>query len=107
MSAQPHEPAPRRSAPISRDAASVIAALPEDRAASFRTEWEAALDQARTDLDLGSLTQRLEKITGDYWAVASASASARVTEAATDGSQWRAGQDIDIIPAEQVLYRIS
>jgi hypothetical protein len=106
MSAQPHESLPRQSAPVPRDAASVYAALPADRAANFRAELDAALDQARADLDLAALTARLDQIVREYWAVASAASSPRAFQAEEDSRRWRAGEEIDVIPAEQVLQPV-
>ena len=103
MSTQPYESPSRHGLPLPRDAASVYAALSGDRAANFRTEWEAALDQARTDLDLNALNGRLDRIVGDYWAGASAGLSSSALQAEEDGRRWRVGEEVSVIPAEQVL----
>jgi hypothetical protein len=84
----------------------VYAALPADRAANFRAELDAALDQARADLDLAALTARLDQIVREYWAVASAASSPRAFQAEEDSRRWRAGEEIDVIPAEQVLQPV-
>jgi hypothetical protein len=98
MSAQPfaHDP-------HSYDAASVHEALPVEYAEEFRTAWNAALDEARRDLDLGKLTARLQSITAEYRAVAAALASSRASQARQDGQRWAKGQEIDCIPASEVL----
>lgn len=103
MSAQPYESPSHHGVPLPRDAASVHAALSSDRAAKFRAEWEAALDQARTDLDLNALNGRLDRIVGDYWAVASANLSSSALQADEDGRRWRAGEEVSVIPGDQVL----
>ncbi|WEH37254.1 DUF6247 family protein [Streptomyces sp. AM 4-1-1] len=100
MSAQPTEPLPRRSAVIPRDPASVRAALPAARAAGFQAEWDAALDQARADLDLAALTARLEKITAEYWAIVCALVSPRAVQADQDSRRWQAGGETDVISVE-------
>ncbi len=98
MSAQPYE-----STPTGRDglhsAAQVRAALPPEQTAEFDAAWNAALDEARTTLDLAQPLQVIR----DFRAIASALASTHADQARQDAQRWRDGKEIDSIPAHQVL----
>lgn len=91
---------------IPREGPAVLAALPSQSAAEFLAAWNALLDQARDKPDLEDLTERLKKLVGGYWAVASAWASPRAAEITEEGRCWAAGDDRDSISLTEVLGRV-
>ena len=89
---------------IPREARAVRAALPLEQAEQFQQEWNAALDQAKEDMDLDGLYERLTVLTGALWGVASAWHSPNAAEVTEQGRRWQAGEDMDTISAEEVFF---
>jgi Family of unknown function (DUF6247) len=100
MSAQPFESP--RPATIERTPKAVLAALPPQRAAEFKRDWNTALDKAREDMDLAPL----QEVVDSYWGVASAAASPNAAEATEQARRFVAGHDIGVVPASEVFARL-
>lgn len=100
MSAQPVERTEH--APIERTPEAVRAALPPTERARFDTAWRAALDEARTTPTLAGL----QKVIGDYWAIASALHSPTFPDAIREGRRWQAGRPVDSRPAGEIFSEL-
>jgi hypothetical protein len=99
VTAQPVEPMPLGA--VERTPEAVRAALPPEQRARFDAAWRAAVDEARSTPSLVGL----QKVVGDFWAIACALRAPRSPQADTEERRWLAGEAHGI-PAEELFAEL-
>lgn len=90
---------------IERTMSAVHDALPPASASEFRTRLRRILLATIADMDVDALQVGLESLVLEFWAVASAWHSPNAAAATEAGERWVRGEDIGVVPAEEVFRR--